>query len=258
MRWDDEDWIRTGVNHWLSQGASLVFLTLTLAKPRPYKSVSEMWRVYKQALDRRVRNRSGYIGGLPFARVFERQEKRYQRSGETAVHLHALIAGLQYRGDRLSGKPHRRNYLKAEELGLDGAIVKKEDDLKKLAIRYGFGPMVDITQVQASPDNPGAAFDVGRYLGKYLAKFEAIAQWLPKGAQVVAGSRGAFNWAGPGVTRLDVRRERLEAARVRREADRATQAPDQPIEPQETTQDAIEAEQMELPIPWPPWNPRRR
>jgi len=79
--------------------------------------------------------------------------------------------------------------------------------------------MLDITQVQASLDDASAAWDMGKYLGKYLAKFEEIAQWLPKGAQVIAGSRGKFNWAGPGVTRLAVRRERQEAARGRREAD---------------------------------------
>lgn len=213
---------------------------------------------YKQALDRLVKNRPGYLGGLPFVRVFERQEKRYHRTGETAVHVHALIAGLQYRGDRLSGKPQRGHYLKAEELGLSGAVVKKGDDLQELAIKFGFGPMLDITQVQASPDNPSAAFEVGRYLGKYLAKSEEIAQWLPSGAQVVAGSRGAFNWAGPGVTRLDVRRERLERARARREADRAAQAPTHPGETPETAQVASEPEQMELPIPWPPSTRRRR
>jgi len=250
MSWDDEAWIRRGVEYWLNRRASLVFLTLTLAEPRPYKEVSEMWRVFKQALDRLVKDRPGYQGGLAFVRVFERQEKRYQRTGETAVHVHALIAGLQYRGDRLSGKPHRRHYLKAEELGLDGAVVKKEKDLKKLAVKFGFGPMVDITQVQASADKVGAAYEVGRYLAKYLAKFEAIAQWLPKGSQVVAGSRGAFNWAGPGVTRLSVRKERVEAARVRREAERAAQAPAHPS--QDPEPDPEEPEQIELPIPWPP------
>jgi len=228
MRWDDEAWICRGVEYWLAQGASLVFLTLTLAEPRPYKTVTEMWRVYKQALDRMVKGRPGYLGGLSFVRVYERQEKRYQRTGETAVHIHALIAGLQYRGDRLSGKPWRRHYLKDEELGLDGAVVKKEDDLKKLAVKFGFGPMLDITQVQASLDDSWSALEVGKYLGKYLAKFEQIAQWLPKGAQVIAGSRGRFSWAGPGVTRLDVRQERLEAVRVRREADRAAQCPPTP------------------------------
>lgn len=257
MRWDDEAWIRTGVRHWLDQGASLVFLTLTLAEPRPYKVVSEMWRVYKQALDRLVEGRPGYLGGLAFVRVFERQEKRYQRTGETAVHVHALVAGLQYRGDRLGGQARRAHYLKAEELGLGGAVVTKAE-LQELAERYGFGPMLDITQVQASPADPWAAIEVGRYLGKYLAKFGEIAEWLPSGAQVVAGSRGAFNWAGPGVTRLAVRRERLEAARVRREADRADQAPAHPSEPPEAAQEAPEPEQMELPIPWPPRRARRR
>ena len=258
MRWDDEAWIRQGVEYWLAQGASLVFLTLTLAEPQPYKAVTEMWRVYKQALDRLVKGRPGYLGGLPFVRVFERQEKRYQRTGETAVHIHALIAGLQYRGDRLSGKPWRRNYLKAEQFGLDGAVVKKEDDLKELALKFGFGPMLDITQVQASPDNAWAAWDVGKYLGKYLAKFEEIAQWLPKGSQVIAGSRGRFNWAGPGVTRLAVRRERLEAVLGRREADRTDQAPAHPSEPPETAQEPPEPEQIQLPIPWPPPRTRRR
>jgi hypothetical protein len=257
MRWDDEDWIRAGVRHWLDQAASLVLLTLTLAEPRPYKAVSEMWRVYKQGLDRLVEDRPGYLGGLAFARVFERQEKRYQRTGETAVHVHALIAGLQYRGDRLGGRARRAHYLKAEELGLQGAVVTK-GELQELAERYGFGPMLDISQVQASPEDPWAAIEVGRYLGKYLAKFEEIAQWLPSGAQVVAGSRGVFNWAGPGRTRLAVRRERLEAARVRREADRAAQAPAQPSEPPETAQEAAEPEQMELPIAWPPRSRRPR
>jgi hypothetical protein len=258
MRWDDEAWTRRGVEYWLAQGASLVFLTLTLAEPKPYEAVAEMWRVYKQAVDRLVKGRPGHLGGLPFVRVFERQEKRYQRTGEMAVHVHALIAGLQYRGDRLSGKRWRKHYLKAEELGLDGAVVKKEDELKRLALKFGFGPMLDITQVQASPDDASAAWEMGKYLGKYLAKFEGIAQWLPKGAQVIAGSRGRFNWAGPGVTRLAVRRERQEAARVRHEADRAAQAPAHPSEPPVPAQEPPEPEQMQLPISLPPPRTRRR
>ena len=251
MSWDDEAWIRQGVDYWLTQRASLVFITLTLAEPRPYAEVAEMWRVFKQALDRLVKKRPGYLGGLPFARVFERQEKRYQRSGQTAVHLHVLVAGLQYRGDRLGRRARRSHYLKAEDLGLDGAVVTKAE-LQELAEKYGFGPMLDITQVQASPDNPNSAFDVARYLAKYLSKFEALAQWLPKGKQVVAGSLGSFNWAGPGVTRLSVRKERLERARVRREADRAAQAPTHPSQDPDTEEEDTESEQLELPIPWPP------
>jgi hypothetical protein len=91
-----------------------------------------------------------------------------------------------------------------------------------------------------------------------LSKSAEAAQWLLSGAQVVAGSRGRFDWAGPRVTRLAVRRERLEAARVRREADRAAQASADPSEPPETAQEAAESEQMELPIPWPPRSRRRR
>ena len=72
-----------------------------------------------------VKGRLGYLGGLPFVRLIERQEKPYQRTGETAVHIHALIVGLRYRGDRLSGKPCRRHYLKVEELGLDGGWSRK-------------------------------------------------------------------------------------------------------------------------------------
>lgn len=223
----------------------------TLAEPRSCQEVSETWRVFKQALDRLVKDRPGYIGGLPFVRVFERQEKRYQRTGETAVHVHALIAGLQYRGDRLGGRSRRAHYLKAEDFGLAGAAVTKAE-VQELAERYGFGPMLDITQVQTSPDDPRAA----REVSKYLAKFEEIAQWLPKGSQVIAGSRGRFNWAGPGVTRLAVRQERLEAVLGRREADRTVQAPARPSEPPE--EPANEPEQMELPVPWPPRRAYRR
>jgi hypothetical protein len=251
MSWDDEAWIRRGVQHWLSLGVSLVFVTLTLAEPRPYSEVAEMWRVFKQALDRMVKGRPGALDRLPFVRVFERQEKRFQRSGEMAVHVHVLFAGVQYRGDRLGGRKRRARYLKAEELGVDGGVVTKAE-LQELAVRYGFGPMLDITQVQASPDKPNSAYEVGRYLAKYLSKFEALAQWLPKGKQVVAGSQGRFSWAGPGVTRQSVKQERLEAARVRREADRADQAPAHPCQDQEPAQGDAEPEQLDLPIPWPP------
>lgn len=103
--WDDTDWVRRGVDHWHSQSISLVPLTLTLAGPLTYKEISRMRAVFKQPLDRRASKRIGYPGGFGFVRVFERQEKRYRRSGETVVHLHALISGLQYSYDRLSGKP---------------------------------------------------------------------------------------------------------------------------------------------------------
>lgn len=254
MSWDDTDWIRRGVDQWLSQGVSLVFLTLTLAEPKDYREVSRMWAVLKQALDRRVSDRPGYPGGLGFVRVFERQEKRYQRTGETVVHLHALIAGLQYRYDRLSGKVWRRTFLKAEDLGVDGAAVTK-DEVIELAERYGFGPMVDISQVQAGP-GVGSTYEVAHYLVKYLTKYQELALWLPKGAQVVAGSRGGVMWAGPGVTRAVVRRERLEAARMRREALRAGQATGEHPGNTEPAQD--EPEQERLPIPWPPARGKRR
>ncbi len=248
----------TGIQYWLAQGVSLVFVTLTLAEPLPYPEVAENWRVFKQAFARMVAKRPGSIGGIAFARVFERQEKRFERTGQTAVHLHALVAGVQYRGDRLGGKARRKHFRKAEELGLTGAVVTKKE-LQELADKYGFGPMLDITQVQASPENPGSAYDVAKYLAKYLSKFEALAQWLPKGKQVIAGSQGKLSWAGPGVTRGWVRKERLERALARREADRADQAPTQPIEDDEAAQTlAPEPEQMELPIPWPPPLRRRR
>lgn len=251
MSWDDEAWIRRGVQHWLGLGVSLVFVTLTLADPKPYSEVAEMWRVFKQALDRMVKRRPGGIERLPFVRVFERQEKRFQRSGETAVHVHVLIAGLQYRGDRLGGRKRRAHYLKAEELGVAGVSVTKKE-LQELAERYGFGPMLDITQVQASRDNPNSAYEVGKYLAKYLSKFEALGQWLPKSKQVVAGSQGRFSWAGPGVTRQSVKQERQEAARVRREADRAALAPAHPGGDAELPTEEAEPEQLELPIPWLP------
>ena len=256
MSWDDEEWIRQGVDYWLSRGVSLIYLTLTLAEAREYGEVAEMWRVFKQAFDREVAERPGYIGGLPFVRVFERQEQRHARTGETALHLHALIGGLQYRGDRLSGKPSRWQHRKAEELGVDGVAVTKAE-LQELALRYGFGPVLDITQVQASPDDRNAAFEVARYLGKYLAKFENLAEWLPKGKQVVAGSLGAHYWAGLGVTRQSTRRERQERARERREALRTAPASGEaPEEPERL--DVAVWEQLELPIPWPPPVRRRR
>lgn len=176
-------------------------------------------------LDRLASKRPGYLGGLPFVRVFERQEKRHQRTGETAIHLHALVAGIQYRGDRLGGRARRAHYRKAEELGLDGVAVTKAE-LQGLAERYGFGPMLDITQVQASPENPSSAFEVAKYLGKYLAKFENLAEWLPKNKQVVTGSLGNHYWAGPGGGEV--------------------------VEP------PAEPEQMELPLPWPPPRIQRR
>ena len=256
MSWDDQHWIRKGVDYWLSQGVSLVLLTLTLVEAREYGEVAEMWRVFKQALDRLATGRAGYPGGLPFVRVYERQEKRHRRTGETALHLHVLIGGLQYRGDRLSGKPSRRQHRKAEELGVDGAAVTKEE-VQKLAVRYGFGPVLDITQVQASPGDTGAAFEVARYLGKYLAKFENLADWLPKGKQVVAGSLGGHNWAGPGVTRQSTRRERQERVRQRRQALRTAPASGEaPGEPGRVETET--GEQLELPAPWPPRRRLRR
>lgn len=217
MSWDDEDWIRIGIEYWLAQGVSLVFVTLTLADPLPYPQLAENWRVFKQAFARMVAKRPGSIGGIAFARVFERQEKRFERTGQTAVHLHALVAGVQYRGDRLGGRPRRRHFRKAEELGVTGAVVTKKE-LQELAVKYGVGPMLDITQVQASPDNPSSAYEVAKYLAKYLSKFEELAQWLPSGKQVIAGSQGKLSWAGPGVTRGSVRKERLERALARRQA----------------------------------------
>lgn len=252
MSWDDTEWIRRGVEYWLGLGVSLVFVTLTLAEPRPYAEVAEMWRVFKQALDRKVSKRPGYLGGIPFVRVFERQEKRFLRTGETAVHLHALIGGLQYRGDRLSGRPGRRDHRKAEELGLDGAPVQKQE-LIDLAMRYGFGKIVDITQIQATAETPGASYDVADYLAKYLGKFENLAEWLPKGKQVIAGSLGGHYWAGPGVTRQSTRQDRLQKARRHKETLRAAVTPPPPPEPP-----AVDPEQLELPIPWPPPLPRRR
>lgn len=252
MSWDDTEWLRRGVEYWLGLGVSLVFVTLTLAEPRPYAEVAEMWRVFKQALDRKVSKRPGYLGGLPFVRVFERQEERFQRTGDTAVHIHVLIGGLQYRGDRLSGRPSRRFHRKAEELGLDGAEVRKQE-LIDLAVRYGFGKVVDITQIQATAETTGASYDVADYLAKYLGKFENLIEWLPKGKQVVAGSRGNHCWGGPGVTRQGIRRDRLQKARRRKEAlqasQEATPAPEVP---------PVDPEQLELPIPWPPPLPRRR
>ena len=172
--------------------------------------------------------------GFPLFGCSNARRQRHARTGETALHLHALIGGLQYRGDRLSGKPFRQRHRKAEELGVDGAAVTKKE-VQKLAVRYGFGPVLDITQVQASPGDSGAAFEVAGYLGKYLAKFENLAEWLPKGKQVVAGSLGAHYWAGPGVTRQSTRRERQERARERREALRTApasgEAPEEPSGP---------------------------
>jgi len=101
---------------------------------------------------------------------------------------------LQYRGDRLSGRPERLNHLKAEDLALRGARITKEE-LQRLAVRYGFGPVLDITQIQANREDTLGAYRVARYLSKYLTKFEEIAEWLPKGRQVVAGSRGKYAWA---------------------------------------------------------------
>jgi hypothetical protein len=211
MSWDDQEWIRRGVQHWLEQGASLVFVTLTLEQPHPHSEVAEMWRQFKQALDRTVANRAEYLGGVPFVRVFERQEKRHQTTGESVVHLHCILGGLQYRGDRLSGRPERINHLKAEDLDLRGARITKEE-LQRLAVRYGFGPVLDITQIQANSEDTLGAYRVARYLSKYLTKFEEIAEWLPKGKQVLAGSRGKYAWAGPGVTRLQIRNERSQRA----------------------------------------------
>ena len=216
MMWDDQEWLRTGVQHWIEHGVSLVFLTLTLEQPKDYPQVQEMWRQFKQALDRLVSRRPGYPGGLPFARVFERQEQRFERTGETVMHIHSLFGGIQYRGDRLSGRPQRGKHLKAEELGLVGAVVTKEE-VQRLALRYGFGPVLDVTQIQARPDDLEASYRVARYLTKYLGKFEHIVQWLPKGRQVVTGSRGKHAWI-PGKTRLDIRKERAQAAREYRQS----------------------------------------
>jgi hypothetical protein len=210
MTWDDEEWLRRGIHHWINQGVSLVFVTLTLDQPKHYPQVQESWRQFKQALDRLVSKRPGYLGGLPFVRVYERQEHRYLHTGETVIHLHCLFAGLQYRGDRLSHKPERAKNLKAEELDVIGTTVTKEE-LQRLALRYGFGPVLDITQVQAGPNNPEASYRVARYLIKYLSKFEHLAAWLPKGRQVVTGSRDKHAWA-PGTTRIQIRKERIQAA----------------------------------------------
>lgn len=210
MSWDDQEWLGEGVEYWIGLGVSLVFVTLTLDRPKNYAEVQESWRQCKQALDRLVKKRPGYPGGVPFVRVYERQEERYRRTGETVMHLHCLFGGLQYRGDRLSHRPERAHNLKAEELGVAGAVVTKEE-LQHLALRYGFGPVLDITQVQAGPDRLEAASRVARYLTKYLSKFENLFEWLPKGRQVVTGSRGKYAWL-PGKTRIQIRKERMEAA----------------------------------------------
>lgn len=126
------------------------------------------------------------------------------------IHIHPIFAGLQYRGDRLSGKPNRVAYKRAESQGVKGAKVTKEV-LQELTVRYGFGPVLDITQVQAGRGDLKAGIRVAKYLAKCLRKHEEIDHWLPRGAQLVTNSRSTYSWV-PGETRIQVRQERIANA----------------------------------------------
>jgi hypothetical protein len=69
---------------------------------------------------------------------------------------------------------------------------------------------LDITQIQARSDDQAEAQNVAWHLTKYMSKFEHVEDWLPKGRQLVTGSRGSYAWTHK--TRLQIRKERIQNA----------------------------------------------
>lgn len=176
----------------LDEGRPLVFLTVT--EP----SVARPFSVSSAALTKLMKRlQARFGGGLRWLAVCE-----WQLRG--AVHWHVVVVGLVYgrawtseKGKTFPGHPP----------GQLGARVRKEDDLREIVERYGFGPVFNVHAVGVAAGD--SASEVARYLAKYLGKGQDMAR-LPKRAQPVRTSRGRTAWL-PGVSLTSIRHERRDA-----------------------------------------------
>ena len=142
-----------------------------------------MWRVFKQALDRerwqgtRLHRRAAVRSGV------RAPGKRHRRTGETALHLHALIGGLQYRGDRLERQtlPAAASQGRRARGGRCGCHQEGGAEAG--------GPVTGSARCWTSRRcrrhlAERGRFEVAGYLGKYLANFfENLAEWLPEASR---------------------------------------------------------------------------
>lgn len=189
--------IRQGVNAALTNSDTLVLLTITEhSNPRELSQASKALT----ALTKRLRAK--FNPQLRWISVLEWQQRG-------APHFHVLVRGLSY---NRAVRARTGAVYPGHERGQPGG-VRKEQDLRPLIERYGFGPVFEIHAVGVNSDPLSVTLGVAGYLSKYLTKASRYEK-LPKGARPVRCSVGRWAWA-PGFTLTSLREQAKHVARTR-------------------------------------------